>query len=182
MYFLLENMCFLRIVKISDVFFRKTDDSSPVFRHTLRSVFRPVSHRVFTLPGWSFPTTSTASGIPSRHPGNRPDKSCDADAKDRAKRKSGVAFYRHLNTPRKPLSGVSANNKTHINDRPGNTEQDSHISKRENTFKTKQKVIYYFASFIICFFSFHKIAARTKKKQEDVIYSANNPLLSPQHL
>ena len=31
MYFLLENMCFLRIVKISDVFFRKSGVLPPCF-------------------------------------------------------------------------------------------------------------------------------------------------------
>ena len=40
MYFLLENMCFLRIVKISDVFFRKIGDPRPVFRCSSRPVFR----------------------------------------------------------------------------------------------------------------------------------------------
>ena len=40
MYFLLENMCFLRIVKISDVFFRKIGDPHPIFRRCFHSVSR----------------------------------------------------------------------------------------------------------------------------------------------
>ena len=116
MYFLLENMFFLRIVKVFDVFSRKSGDS-----HSVSVTVPPrFSSRFFNAPdAFFFDSIETI-----RHIKKHPDKTV---AQEKRKHKNRMCFLLLPNIPGQPLSDIFFTNGNHI----------STTSLEEEKFHTK---------------------------------------------